>query len=578
MGQGSINDDKGEGLYTLILDYGTLKVAARIAKLQEQLDDLIEERTPLQNKINSVQSKLTFKQIQIEASITIVRNADGSLKIEIENDLNKLVEEGMKLSFNLQQLNEDMAHNLLTGATLEERIARLQALALVEVRDTWCVDYTTDATGLVETIEIAGEQPHILIAPGARPATGGGGQMVHRMAQTGAATYFNAAVLPGRQRYRPLYRQGTLTLIDRENNEGTVDIGPEFSSAQNIQVNRDFVVKAPFEYMDCDHGAFLTGDDVVVRFNSRDWDQPVIIGFQNNPRQCGPPYIVLPILQAGGVRRPGNLVQGMPVKLEYHPDYDPPIPPKDDNLSPLLRGYVTGFSINSPFPGGASRYTYMAGPADSLPDQQPGWTPVDIQSWIGFNEHRDIRLGIDSDGLMRGDAQWDSDYFVTTAATTIPTTPSSFDEVAYQDIVTGSGGLFNFRYARSMTLLYSEQLIPMSTWEELEANAGFELIRRWNPGVPSGYGEGIQVGPTFSALDAPNDSVDPFTTSFMNSCYPGIPQTIHAQRKGTEKQIPYRLHRWGALTPEFFENYKGDISVADFNQFNQICVIYQIGA
>jgi hypothetical protein len=47
----------------------------------------------------------------------------------------------------------------------------------------------------------------------------------------------------------------------------------------------------PIEYMDCNSGAFIDGDEVLVEFTNQEWDQPKIIGFKESPKLCTDIYV-----------------------------------------------------------------------------------------------------------------------------------------------------------------------------------------------------------------------------------------------------------------------------------------------
>jgi predicted transglutaminase-like cysteine proteinase len=47
------------------------------------------------------------------------------------------------------------------------------------------------------------------------------------------------------------------------------------------------VFDVEIEYMDCNAGAFAVGDTVLVEFEGQDWSQPKVVGFKENPVDCG---------------------------------------------------------------------------------------------------------------------------------------------------------------------------------------------------------------------------------------------------------------------------------------------------
>lgn len=125
----------------------------------------------------------------------------------------------------------------------------------------------------------------------AKPASAtpqyGDGLFLARDLMSPEQAYFNAAILPGWQKWLPTYRRGTLTAINRELNKGTVELFDEVSSAQRLPINQDSIlVDVPFEYMECHNRAFQENDEVVVYFENQNWSSPKIIGFVDNPSAC----------------------------------------------------------------------------------------------------------------------------------------------------------------------------------------------------------------------------------------------------------------------------------------------------
>lgn len=47
------------------------------------------------------------------------------------------------------------------------------------------------------------------------------------------------------------------------------------------------VYTVPIEYMDCNSAVFSIGDNVVIKFEGQDWSQPKVVGFAENPQECG---------------------------------------------------------------------------------------------------------------------------------------------------------------------------------------------------------------------------------------------------------------------------------------------------
>jgi len=296
VGQADITGETGEGLYTVSLDYGTSEVADRVARIDAEIADIEIDIATNQATISAQQSELSALKSALDVAIAEYRASNGDSK----DDLNAASVAVSSKSQLIAGLRKDVAFLNLTKTNLLQKKAQLQAIATTETRSAWCVDYTLDASGSVETIEINGEQPNILIAPEASSPKGD--KLRHRLAMPGAATYYNAAILPGWQKWKPTYRIGTVTDIDRENDKCTVNLSEAGSSAQGLEINQtDVLFDVPIEYMTCNSAAFDDGDEVVVLFDGQDWENPKVIGFRSNPKPCGPTRIILPVELVGTV-------------------------------------------------------------------------------------------------------------------------------------------------------------------------------------------------------------------------------------------------------------------------------------
>lgn len=195
---------------------------------------------------------------------------------------------------------------------LERKIRELDAIAKRQIGQLWCADLTEDlpAGAVVGTMEIPGELGLPASGIGAaviRPAFDHthlwnfqrDGWLTPCQAQTPAATFYNLAMMPGWQVFRPTFRFARVLKI---NDDGSLKIGliaPNVSSQQAIDVtpvdlplspnqspqavNYDSV---PVTYMDCGALAFTVGDEVVVSYTNQDATKPRVIGFRDNPQPC----------------------------------------------------------------------------------------------------------------------------------------------------------------------------------------------------------------------------------------------------------------------------------------------------
>jgi hypothetical protein len=100
------------------------------------------------------------------------------------------------------------------------------------------------------------------------------------------SSFFNQALLPAWQKWRPMYRVGTITELTGD--RCTVVLDPATSSQQSIDVNWAGILSdVSIQYMDCDGQAFDVGDRVVVEFRNQDLKKPCVIGFESHPQGCG---------------------------------------------------------------------------------------------------------------------------------------------------------------------------------------------------------------------------------------------------------------------------------------------------
>lgn len=229
--------------------------------------------------------------------------ADGKYSIKVNyyrEQYNVIIE---KLSENITVLTSKLYTELQAG-TEEYNIAKLQLAALQKEKsnlerkfpedkniDAWCADFTLDLTGVVATAEIPGESTEIQIFPGYKGAAeyvaAESGQLVPTCAQGAAQTFYNLAMLPGWQKFKPTFRYAIITA--KTGDLCDINIETAISSQQNIQVNQS---KTSFQdvqidYMYCNGAAFSVGDLVLIKFTDQDWNQPKVIGFKDNPKPCG---------------------------------------------------------------------------------------------------------------------------------------------------------------------------------------------------------------------------------------------------------------------------------------------------
>jgi len=288
VGKATIAGETGEGLYTVNLDYGTDYVNQRVQQLQTISDDTAAAITGGESELSEKQTVLDDALAELDAAIAQLRAADDETRAAARAAVESASTAAQDARVEVEKVERIVSKLTLRKSQADEEIARLQEIALTEQRDVWCATYTENATGDVSTIEVNAEQPTILLAPEAPEYSVEYGDFRHRQAMTGAATYYNAALLPGWQKHRPTYRVGIISDIDTTLDTCNVLLVPALSSAQDLDINREtFLADVPVQYLECNAQAFEDGDRVVVQFEGQSWDSPKVIGFEKEPRTCG---------------------------------------------------------------------------------------------------------------------------------------------------------------------------------------------------------------------------------------------------------------------------------------------------
>lgn len=281
-------EDASKDLVTAAIDAyvaatQAVPVAAQaITAAQQALATLSADPTATPAQIAAAEAQVTAAKAAYTAAQNAIKPAlDAYTKAALALVAEKRTTAGLALTLEILQIEQ---------AKLEKDLGYWQRLVLEQTLPAWCADLTEDATGTVATIEIPGENKLLLIAPAAPahvPATDG--NLSAREVQTPEQVFFNAAILPGWQKYKPTYRRGTITAINEAADTADVTLeATDTSSAQNLGINQTpTLAGVPVQYMECHSAAFKVGDACVIKFTGQDWAAPKVVGFVDNPRSCG---------------------------------------------------------------------------------------------------------------------------------------------------------------------------------------------------------------------------------------------------------------------------------------------------
>ncbi|SEM55702.1 hypothetical protein SAMN04489760_1225 [Syntrophus gentianae] len=283
MGKGMIISGGKDGRYQVKLLFARDRITKRIAAFNQQITLLTEQIAALASEILELESEIAF--LKLEAQILTEQDREGN-KNEIEKKNNELTK---KIDERYAKKRRKSALELMK-TSVQKKIDYLNDnMPADESVEAWCADLSRNLKGEVGTVEIPGERAIVLIQPGYSNASAYSaardGILEPALAGTPAGTFFNWALLPGWQKWKPTYRSGYITAKDGVLCD--VALIESVSSVKDLDVNTvSFLQNVPMVYMECNEVAFLVGDHVVVQFEGQSWDHPKVIGFVDHPRGC----------------------------------------------------------------------------------------------------------------------------------------------------------------------------------------------------------------------------------------------------------------------------------------------------
>lgn len=292
MGRATIAGGGPEGLFSIALDYGKAARDAAVARIDARVAALNAEIAAKGDAVAVAAAETltasTALNTAIDALVLAQQAVPPAANIPaLTADVDARTRDFARASAREAALRVPRDLLIAERAALTRRRGELTAALIEETRQAWCVDLTESASGAVATIEVPGEDAAILIAPGCRAPTGADGALRARELLSPEQVFFNAAILPGWQKFKPTYRKGTLLGVDRAHNLATVQLDPANSSAQGLGVNQQTTLTGiPVTYMTCHAEAFEVGDRVIVQFDGQLWSASRVIGFVDHPKSC----------------------------------------------------------------------------------------------------------------------------------------------------------------------------------------------------------------------------------------------------------------------------------------------------
>ncbi|MCD1631342.1 hypothetical protein [Marinobacter shengliensis] len=301
MSKGEVVDHLGEGLYRVRQKLAVERIQAELVKVNNRIAELAilvpEKKLALLQAENKVADKVREIDLLIPDLAAGVEGARQKI-----TDIQLAI---VRMQSEIRQLELTVADLVAQNLAALKRRNQLESVAEDRAIDAWCADYTLDLSGEVGLVDVddqGGRAVHIQpgYQDGADYSVTRDGALFPDLAQSGPQIYFNAAILPGVQKWMPRYRLAQITAL--QGDECSIVLDPAVSSAQSLNINEaQSFQNVPIQYMECNGAAFQVGDRVLVRFFD---SGPQVVGFETNPKPCqlfGLAFIPSQIVYEAGV-------------------------------------------------------------------------------------------------------------------------------------------------------------------------------------------------------------------------------------------------------------------------------------
>ncbi|WP_372986922.1 hypothetical protein [Marinobacter sp.] len=296
MSKGEIVSSLGEGKYVVRQFLSVDSIKVEIQSLTKRLAELAVQIPEKKTEVLQKESEIEQVKSEIDDWLGLYLTDQEAARAGLRNSQSQLV----RLNSQLRLLNIYLTQLIAENLSKLKRRNLLEGIPEYRQFEAWCADYSPEMAGEVGLIDINDEGGQgILVQPGylggaVYDAARDGGLFPY-LAQSGPQIFFNAAILPGVQKWLPRYRVGTITQLTIDG--ASVDLDPAESSAQGLPINQNQTLEnIPVVYMDCNSAAFEEGDRVVVRFTK---SGPLVIGFESEPKACSAKIICTPMKSTG---------------------------------------------------------------------------------------------------------------------------------------------------------------------------------------------------------------------------------------------------------------------------------------
>ena len=216
MGWARIIDGGPTGRYNIELDWGESTRTAVLAALGVRVAELDAKLAIAEAKVITADAQEATLRAAVTAQMDAYIAASIALPPGSPRPDSSAFRSAMAL---LTKVRQGHAGLRLTVEKLKfERAVALDRVSYwtnfnsIESRPAWCSSLTEDAApgSVVATLDIKGESDLIVIAPEARAWQPSDGVLTAREMMSPEQAFWNAAALPGWQKWQPTYRWGRL--------------------------------------------------------------------------------------------------------------------------------------------------------------------------------------------------------------------------------------------------------------------------------------------------------------------------------------------------------------------------------
>ena len=283
MGTATIMSEVGEGEYTGRLEYNTTSAEARIAELTSKIATTEADIAALEVELEALEEIVDQMTADLNSAIEAYRANPGNSEYAALEDA---TEELRVAKLTAEMKKTDIAMREAENESDKDEKAALEILVEDKPEQTlWCAHYSLKLAGSVRTLEIDGLPDLVLIAPhGLSDLVG---EMIEPMAQGTNTAIYNNCIHAAWQKYFPTYRICIVTSVDYDTDTCNLDLVPVINSETEQDVNQTATLSTvPIEYKPCNSEVFEVDQRVVVEFLEQDWNDPVVIGFETEPKSC----------------------------------------------------------------------------------------------------------------------------------------------------------------------------------------------------------------------------------------------------------------------------------------------------